>query len=731
MKNSILLSLIVVGILFTFITSCQKDELDNPDGPDLGELLVKSSIDSDGGTIEAEDVTFIIPSGAFNTSCELSILKPESDYEFGNNAISGFYNLDGLPLTINKPIKVKIKYTGVITDSAFMALGEHNFVISANDDDYTTTFRFISVQDSSGYLIAYIPVLTEDNKSGYSSSDKGDKIAISLGAVAGYATYISEQHHFIIKFPTSVLTQTYDLADYLETAYDKFHSKSLGFSYSERTNWPMEVTVKRLKSTVFGYSCNSMWGNNYGWMEFNFDKMDDGESLRLTAGHEFFHFVQSLYDPRNRYSKAKFRSPNLWLFEASSVWSEAFFSDNSNYASPIFIDNVFDIFKGAKTGNASSRKEIAEYGYGMAAFIKYIAKKHGSDKIVFIYDKIFKGSSAFDAINSVLTVDAGYNWHSFLKSLFAFDLYKNKQFNQGSIISQSKQRHHQFIIDNKNDTDAEYNFSLTDMSADIFSIKNNYTGWDENTSLKLTCLDGKIQVYKITANSSEFLASSKDSITIDNLKDFIYPGSQIGVIVYNNNFNDPFESKQDYKLNINVVSMKRPQFSGVMFRMTDVGCVYHEVFNDGTTYESSDWKSWESPKVDPLTTVDPISKTITVTKTYYTDADNHNTHSITITLDDFNNPTKVVAFTYSVIIDLHDSDITTHEESKIVGQNIPLVMACGSYYTFSVQNDITPNILEIKSDISYDNVDGTSMYGTLISYDVDYSEIYIELYLNN
>ena len=65
---------------------------------------------------------------------------------------------------------------------------------------------------------------------------------------------------------------------------------------AKEQKWPVDVTIKRLdtaKSSVYGYSINSMWGNNYGYMQFNFDKIDETENMKVTAGHEFFHLVQS------------------------------------------------------------------------------------------------------------------------------------------------------------------------------------------------------------------------------------------------------------------------------------------------------------------------------------------------------------------------------------------------------------------------------------------------------
>jgi len=49
--------------------------------------------------------------------------------------------------------------------------------------------------------------------------------------------------------------------------------------------------------------------------------------MEVTCAHEFMHAVQYWYDNRNAFSKAKLKSPNLWLDEAVAVWVEEQFAD--------------------------------------------------------------------------------------------------------------------------------------------------------------------------------------------------------------------------------------------------------------------------------------------------------------------------------------------------------------------------------------------------------------------
>ena len=236
MKHTTKTLFIILSVFFACLLSqgCSENSPTSPD-PEVKDtpILASKIINNSGGTIITDDFEVIIPAGAFKTSQEIKILRSTEDNLFSSNAISDFIVLEGLPTEFFEPVKVKIKYDGTLSESSFIAVGEHNFVHSLNGE--TTAYNLISANDSSGYLVATLPVLinTVLFKGTVNSSTNSDELSINLGAIAGYVSYKSQQGHFLINTPASVITQAYDLADYLETAYSKF--ESIGFSYSKRT----------------------------------------------------------------------------------------------------------------------------------------------------------------------------------------------------------------------------------------------------------------------------------------------------------------------------------------------------------------------------------------------------------------------------------------------------------------------------------------------------------------
>ncbi|VAX21110.1 hypothetical protein MNBD_IGNAVI01-3089 [hydrothermal vent metagenome] len=700
-----LLLLLLTVLLFQ---TCSDDN--SPTEPGVASTLAETTIGTGGGTLTTDELELNVPIGAFagDTKISLSVEKEDAGFD---NALSKEYKFEGLPQTFTKPLTIKMKYNGDLTDNSYIAIGEDTFVKSL--DGETTSYRLISARDSSGYLVATIPP-TSDNglfKGSSNTSLNGDDVAFSALAIAGYVSYTSPNGHFKISFPSSVITQAYDLSDYLEAAYTKF--QSLGFSYSRRTKWPIEVTVKRLESSVYGYSMNSMWGDNYGYMEFNFDKMGNAVDMKVTAGHEFFHLVQSLYDPRNRFSKAKFKSPHLWLDEASSVWSEEFFGGTSGYVSSVFDINAYEILKGAKDGSSDNAQS---YGYGMASFIKYLTKEKGDDALVDVYDEIYAGKEVFSAISSVLPVNVSFSWNSYLKKLFSFSLYNGGSFRPPTLLSTARLKKHNFIVKSADDTLKTYKASLSDLGSTLFSIKNEFDKLNSAAELEFTCKGWNFQIYKVNSVESKFLVSGKDTLTLKDFKKIADKGYQIAVALYNDDMNSPYATTKDYEMEIRVKTPK-----GIKWIYFDIG--YSGTFNYS---DPAIGPPTESEREASMGTYEIIwSKDIQIngnTIIAYQDTTDQYSHVITklqIEFEDIKNPVNIVSFSFeqtksSVSFNL----VETYAAS---GANAPFLMEdygnAGS--RFEYEGNITSYLTNLQYSYVMVKSDNDLFTQELLSYKSD------------
>jgi hypothetical protein len=681
--------------------------------------LTTATIGSEGGSIGTDDVTITIPAGAFQSNAELQLLKSGEENTFDNNAVSDIFIIDGLPTEFNNPIEVKIKYNGTITDSAFVAFGEDVFVKSL--DTNKTCYSLLSAKDSSGYLIASIPALSSEKNSNFLASNKDDNLALNLVAVCGYATYVSQQGHFKINFPASVLTQTYDLADYLENAYSKF--LSIGFSYGRRTKWPVEVTVKRLKSSVFGYTTNSAWGDNYGYMEFNFDKMDDAADMKVTAGHEFFHLIQAFYDNRNRYYKAKYKGPNFWLYEASSVWSEEFFSGSGpNYVSPVFADNAMDILQGAKTGDAD-KADAEAYGYGMAGFIKYFTKTEGVNALADVYENLYNNYKPFQALSRELPLNISYSWHLFLQDYFTFSLYKGGNFTPVVLLSQANDLRHKFEIKNSGDTEKTFNVKLSDLSAAIFSVQNRYAGLKDDAQIVFDCNGAGIQLFKVNGEESIFLQNGTDVLTLEGFKKIADDGYQVIAVAYNDDCTSPYTNEKSLEMKIQVINNTSMTFNYLNFLIKGQG--YFEVVENGTVSSHYSGLAYiQSVSSTDIQTISVAGNTISCTADF--GSPKHYNYSVTLVLDNVTNPTVIKEFHINFKETNNSPPYTSTRIKSAEGTDIQLQYNNENEILFKVKGDITGNLSDYSEEYSYTQ-NGLTHTETLLNFDGSDGEIYFIL----
>ena len=242
------------------------------------------------------------------------------------------------------------------------------------------------------------------------------------------ALFTSAQGHFFLFDSTSGSSEAElsSLASALEEAYDQY--QQLGFSYAQRTSWPLVVDIKDLDESVFGYHNTSLFGLNFHTISINASKMSDLKEAGSTGFHEFFHFVQYLYDPRGNWDRAKKAPPHHWVNEASAAWIETYYSLNGpNHQSTVFNDNADAIRSGAEYG-AHKPSPGGDHGYGMAGLFKYGVTNlftNGPNSVADIYAAILSGEGHIEAILQQIPEakrDGGW-WKDFSRSFSSGGVY--------------------------------------------------------------------------------------------------------------------------------------------------------------------------------------------------------------------------------------------------------------------------------------------------------------------
>jgi len=446
-------------------------------GPGYG-LIGTQVIGSTGGEINLDSIIVNIPSGAFDENTELSIYVGDDNDGFDEYGISSLYQIKGLPGKINKPVKLSIKYHGTLEGDTLVAIGEMQHSTSIDSSLYS--YQTENASDSSGYLVYDLPAYSSLAKLVQSEYDISTDITKVIIAVNAYKRALSSKGNFRLHYPLFYEQQAIAMGEHFETAYDK--CLAMGFGYSARTAWPINVLAKNEPDTYGFYSFKNSEPNgkktvtdaelisfiNHGQFTIDTGSLSNDLVLRVTCGHEFLHLVQNMYE---------FSSPNIeleqdWLSEATSVWIEEKYANVVNYVS----SNHEPIYPFLGWQYSDSNISHADFGYGLSPIIKDIADRYGESEIIKIFEEIKKGilpSGAVDPVEAIKTVVEKWEplatfWHGVLSS-YVLGVYYNSQVNF-KFLDEPNNYLKTFTIDGSYTTDSFSN-NYMDLSGRFVIVK--------------------------------------------------------------------------------------------------------------------------------------------------------------------------------------------------------------------------------------------------------------------
>ena len=708
MKNAFFFFLLL--LLFSFINCTDNIGTDNPpvDDPAV-KSFIEATINETGGIIELDEFIVTIPAGAFESSYDLKVSVLDQDDSGFDQALSALCQIEGLPEKINAPIQLSLKKSGTGTENSYIAIGESTYIKSLDEEGIS--YQLTDATENEGFIIGEIPTLVPEDGFMSESIDNREvgKITLKLLAIAGYSSILSSNGHFRVYVPTTLSSEITNLSSYLEAAYTKFNQ--LGFSYSKRTRWPVHVTVKNLNSAD-GVYINSIWGNNYGYIEIDKKVLNSENEMKTTAGHEFFHLVQSFYDPRNSYSKAKFKTPHLWLDEAMSVWSEELFV-TGNYVSPVFIQNAPMVLQGMKLGQGA---EAQNYGYGMAVFIKYIVKLYGEDKLLKIYDEIYDGSSPVAAINAVIPQTIALKYDNFLEEFLSFKLYNNEDFGIGWLVAATGSPGY-FNIASKADSVKKFNHIFPDLSARVYYLKNNqFTDFAKSAYVSFE-LDGTnddhIMLFKFNATESQLINKGQDTLTLDGFKAILDDGYKVVAVASHQKLDYPYGDEKELEFTIRI--KEKFEFDYVDFNIKGKALIDHnntDTFWGDTTYISQgDFYIGLTSIASQNQSSSFSGNSVNISADFQEATGENKSCSINIEFDDIKDPKNILSFSFNESYTYSFNGGLTNRTTSINMVDIPFIEVYTDInnlpeYRFRLDGNFDSNILDAAYYESYTYPDG-------------------------
>ncbi len=396
-------------------------------GQGLPEILEKRTIGAGGGSIgDSRTMELEVPPGAFTSDANLVLHRlPEGEGPQGGIDHGPLYQVSGIPFDAAGSLTVRVPLPeGFDPAKAFIEIAEPGFSTNGFDWQYETLV--------ADYIDGMLVWELEPIPAPEWSLEPAAGEALPASYPAGY-TYIRWRvslwesitgDRFDLMFSTDERVfykeQLWDLIDDLEGVYAMLTEASAGFDLSN-VSWPVRVYMKNLDGE-YGAMISSRRGD---YIELDKSLLTMPELARITAGHEFFHIVQAVYNsPR----------ANLWLDEATATWFEKHMaSDPSAYAPNTFRERPREALRGIHVvpyisaqlawwpGNwfEWNTSDAQNRGYALSGLLEFIDRRRGVGLagIRGLYEQISSGTHPVLALQN-LSPNFSLDWREYTKAAF-------------------------------------------------------------------------------------------------------------------------------------------------------------------------------------------------------------------------------------------------------------------------------------------------------------------------
>lgn len=401
----------------------------------LGTMEVTSA----GGIYEGKEVTIVVDSTLRQESFNLDVLQIKSP-EINEDLVysSDYFQLSGPLKKIDGDITVtfalpqaalKHPYTSLddLSKSLFIKVEEDVFApsvglvtaksrlpceINLEDNTITTVFEVESAQ--SVLMASQHLVLPKKAFASEVAEDTMEQLNFRLVRYR-YGRLFFDDHFRLNN--TSNLPEGVVKKFIAELENQKRTIEQLGFSFSKRYSYPIEVYLKEMNAD--GYYTGGKFSDQRGEISINRklfndyissngqDKEKHWNRIVATAGHELLHLVQSLYEPRSPWARYHpfWSKPYLWLDEAIATWYEAEALGDPNYLAQTASNEHYFFSRPLLLFTHDEQEVTQAHGYGSSIYFRFLTNKYDKKLPSVIYNHVAKQShehSNLAAVNAAM-----------------------------------------------------------------------------------------------------------------------------------------------------------------------------------------------------------------------------------------------------------------------------------------------------------------------------------------
>jgi hypothetical protein len=462
------------------------------------KILQIETIGPEGGKLENEDFSLIVPEGAFNDHYDIQLSIDPNDNSFIDNSSSLTFLIDGIPDDINKNLLIGIKLSTITSDTLYSAIGQLGYNWASGEmDNY---YNFEPVRDSLDYYYCTIsPKIINSSRFNclLNKSNGYYPKAINIRLVTGYE--FMDDAIYIYIYPKKNKDEINVFRTLLIEIPIVFNA--IGFTKERFDGWgifsPVEIVIKYLPSSfIKPLRYGSMLSHSLIQINEEYFVGSLLPEIRREFGHLYYYryFFNEKFDEHLTYTEGiknwLNHDPYLRvLHHAIATWCEETFEPISeNYVPHCFNGNEMQIFKGLVAGvdfNLIITNEF-QHGYGLAALIKYLMNEYGTNLLFKFYSKVLSNEKSADALLESIKESPSIGTGNYVEENIWWPNFF-KEFIQGNIYNVPSEEFLKNITEtiefNDGDTLKYADETYYDLSAKLFKIKINSDDIKNNKSL--------------------------------------------------------------------------------------------------------------------------------------------------------------------------------------------------------------------------------------------------------
>ena len=537
--------------------------------------------------------TLVLPKATLSSSTDINLSS--STQLIDELQIGTTYSIKGLPSTLNQPLSISLQ----IPDGADLSEGSYIVLRELFEDGSVSRAVHWESTVNENNITAILPATTTTTtvnkaikKNDVIDAIKDNIVNFIISIEYGYKEIKSEKGNFKILYPGD--SRYFDIkqedVQSIINALEDYYTllETYGFSWQKRTVTPIVATFKQYSSDEYYGEMNPLtsWGSNAYEIFLNYHYIigdnKDLDALKMAAGHELFHILQSLYDPYELANPGDW----YWLNEATAVWFEYMINEQEGFISDTLAKerseysflfdhgleyNYINELKSRLSSDGVSYEfyiennhdNVEAHGYGSSSFISYIADMYGNSTVSHIYNNRLLGLDTISSINNTLEgANIGRIWEEFCESYM-----------EGNYLGDGSKDDSVFknIYIEVRDPNAKYTFNASDdsgktftwgnsmnLSAKMYRITINYADelWQELSFTfpkESNTIKGLVYEYENNRmiKLGEFQANGK-SFAITDIKTLANKNAILFVMISNSNYIS--SSEQDVQLDMTVKS---------------------------------------------------------------------------------------------------------------------------------------------------------------------------------